>query len=130
MISIVVASYDNLSYLIKKWEAESGYGYSDSPRKVLFGAWDDLVGKFVGYGGLNWRSINNCVLASAYVLPEYRRQGIYNQLINERVKYSKRAGAEKIIVGPTTKWQSDVLSAKGFEISEHSGNNTGCLELM
>jgi GNAT superfamily N-acetyltransferase len=74
---------------------ELGFPPYDDPGKVWFVALaDDQVAGFVGLRP----EVHAWVFCSDYVRPEYRRQGLYKQLMAERLSYAQGRADSAIAV--------------------------------
>jgi GNAT superfamily N-acetyltransferase len=69
--------------------AELGFALWDDDNKVWFIAFDGE--RVVGFAALRIEGQSG-TLCSAYVLPDYRRRGIYGRLITERIQYAGQQG--------------------------------------
>lgn len=65
--------------------------------------WEAIVLAFdgermIGFGSITHLEEGNMELDSAFVSPEYRRRGVYNKLLQERIELARRKGANSVTI--------------------------------
>lgn len=70
----------------------------------------------IGYGSVSRLKEGNMALDSAYVSPPYRRLGVYSRLIQERVEFARRKGANSVTIEAiSSNLAQPSLSKYGFQ---------------
>lgn len=52
----------------------------------------------IGFGSICHLGAGNMELDSAYVSPQYRKRGVYNQLLQERIEFARQRGANSVTI--------------------------------